>query len=286
MKKKVNIYWFVIIIAGLFSGCEKEIELELPVHQSIVVVEGWIEQNKYPEVILSLSSPYFSSIDSLSILDYAVRSAKVTIYTDDDSEILLLSSNDKYFPPQVYRARRIKGEVGKTYNIEVLFRGDTITASTTIPEPVAIDSFWFELAKNQDSLGYLYFSITDNPNQKNYYRTLTRVQNQEELFVPTRMSVYDDKYFNGEEITFTMAREASSWMENSMDHYFKIGDTVDFKLCSIDKASYDFWNTYQNEILSSANPFASTNARIKCNINHGYGVWYGSGVTFSSKIIK
>lgn len=106
MIKKSNALLFTIVI--LCFSCERYIDLEIPYHESVVVVEGWIEQNSYPQVMLSLSIPYFGSIDSNSLLDYALTVARVTISTDNDSEILTLRPNADYFPPYVYLWHQIK----------------------------------------------------------------------------------------------------------------------------------------------------------------------------------
>lgn len=281
-----HIKLFIGLIFIVFLSCEREIDLEIPQHESIIIVEGWIEQGRYPEVLLSLSAPYFGSIDSISIMDYSLTGAKVTISTDDDSEILTLTRNTKYFPPYVYEGRRMTGELNKEYHIEVIYRGDTITSSTTIPEVHELDSVWFGSVEDNDTLGLLYFQLTDNAEEKNYYRTLVKRMGKDERFIPTRTSVYDDQYFNGRTITLSLARGISSVLDTDTDSYYEVGDTVWIKFASIDKATFEFWNTYQNEIITSANPFSATNARIQSNIKNGFGIWYGSGVNIYSLIIR
>lgn len=167
---------------------------------------------------------------------------------------------------------RLRGEAGKEYRLEVIYKGDTITSTTSIPNVTQLDSLWFEPQVPADSAGLLYFQLSDNPDTKNYYRALIKVQGINERYVPTKPGVYNDTYFNGETITLSIARGISNILEIDDDIFFKTGDTIKLKFCAIDEASYEFWNTYQNEIITSANPFASTNASIKSNINNGFGI--------------
>ena len=50
------------------------------------------------------------------------------------------------------------------------------------------------------------------------------------------------------------------------------------------KEHFEFWDSLQAEIITSANPFAASNARVKSNLSEGLGVWGGYGVTFYTVI--
>src|SRR5512139_2057454 len=85
------------LVAALLSGCEKDLELDLPVTPSKLVVEGWIENGRIAEILLSHSAPYFSSIDSNTLPSMAESHAKVTLRSGNEMEILTLSPNTAYF---------------------------------------------------------------------------------------------------------------------------------------------------------------------------------------------
>jgi len=89
----------IILKILLFSRCQKELDLAVPAAPSKLLLEGWIEIGKYAEIILSHTAPYFSSIDSNSILDFAESHAKVTLFSGTNEEILTLKPNQAYFPP-------------------------------------------------------------------------------------------------------------------------------------------------------------------------------------------
>ena len=280
------IFFMLVIGSVVFTGCEKEVKLDLPSHTSEVVVEGWIEQGKAPNVLLSLTVPYFIKIDSNNLRDYAVTTAKVTVISENGLEILTLKPNNVYFPPYVYFGTEIYGETGRSYQLNVVYKGKVITAVTTIPELVRPDSVWFQHEPGSDSIGLVGFRLNDDPEVQNYYRTLTKRLGKDKRFIPTYTSVFDDKTFNGETLNLTLSRGSSSILDVENNRFFSVGDTIVLKFCSIDQASFDFWNTIQGQIITSANPFASSNARVKSNIDGGIGIWAGYAASYDTIIAR
>ena len=56
LAKKSYIIFFAFLLLFCFTACEKELELNIPHHESKIVVEGWIEQGKGAQVLLSMSA--------------------------------------------------------------------------------------------------------------------------------------------------------------------------------------------------------------------------------------
>ena len=285
----------VIIMTVFFMSCEKDITIDLPDSEEKIVVEGWIEQDNYASVILTKNSPYFSVVDSIALSKLIITDAKVTVSDGQNSEELKLTINPNYFPPLVYTGSTLKGEIGKTYYLSIEVEGKTLTAFTTIPEPIIYDSIWFEIDQPKgDSLGLVWAQYSDPPETKNFYRIFTKRINKDNKFIPIFFSIYDDVYFNGKTLTFNMYRgfetmtDETQFEEDNYDEigYFKLGDTIIVRSCSIDKAHYDFWRTIENEIYSGGNPF-STNIPVVTNIKgDGIGVWGGYGATYDTVIAK
>jgi hypothetical protein len=275
--KKILYIGFLFLVA-----CEVEPDLNIPEVQGEVVVEGWIEQGRGAEVILTLTAPFFTTIDSSNIRDYALTRAKVRVYTDTDEEVLTLGPNKKYFPPFVYYSTRLKGETGKTYHLEVTYQGDTITAVTSIPEVTPIDSAWFEVEPGIDTAGRIWIKFTDNGASEDYYRVLTRRVGKDPLFLSTLTSVFSDETINGKTVEFGFTHGITSLTEADQDRYFKAGDVVIIRLSRMDRQHFEFWNTLQAQVISSANPFSTANARIKSNITNGLGVWGGYASSYDT----
>jgi hypothetical protein len=48
----------------------------------------------------------------------------------------------------------------------------------------------------------------------------------------------------------------------------------------MDRQSFEFWSSYQDEVLNSTNPFASSLSDVRSNIEgDGLGIWGGYGVS-------
>jgi hypothetical protein len=270
---------FILLLLAIITGCEKQLDLQLPSGEQKIVVEGWIENDKNAEVILSLSAPYFSSIDSSNLLDYAVTHAKVTLTAGDQTEILTLKPNQAYFPPFVYRSVDIRGEPGGTYSLEIVLNRDTLTATTTIPALVALDSVWFASDPGMEG-GRIWARLTDRADQVNFYRVLYRRKGKDSRYLPGSLSTFSDVLFNGHTAEMAFTRGMTSMLSSSEDKKFYPDDTVSIKICSIDRDQFEFWNGYQNEVLSAANPLSTGNYMLKSNINGGLGVWTGYGATY------
>lgn len=270
----------------LFFSCTEEIELILPLSENEIVVEGWIEQNRYPIVYLTLSVPFTSEIDSSALYDQIVSQAKVTVSCDNQSEILTLKLNDNQYPPKYYSGTEMKGVAGKRYDLKIEYKGKVVTAATTIPQPPHLDSIFFQLEEGEDVKGHLYFDFTDNAASKDYYRTFAQVKHKDKRFYPTLLNSFDDQYFNGENIRFVLYKGYKTLDDYSAENkYFLKGDTVVIKFCSVDKEHFDFWNSYQGKVLNITS-FTSSFNKIKSNINGGLGVWGGYGAGYRQVIIK
>lgn len=283
MRNNINILLFFSLILTL--SCD-DFELELPDYDSQIVVDGWIEQGKTPKVILTLSAAYFSEIDSVSLRDLVVTRAKVVVSDGETTEILTLRPNDEYFPPYVYEGIDMRGEVGKTYTLEVIYSDEYLTASTTIPSPVFMDSLWFELDEGEDSLGFIWARFQDNPIERNFYRLQTKRAGIDDKYVPTFIPNYDDKLFNGEEIEFAIYKGEENPLAGEGSIHFTLGDTIFLQVNSIDEQHYEFWKAVQQEKFNAGNPLASSNAKITTNINGGLGNWGGYGSTVYRMVAK
>ena len=260
--------------------------LHLPDDSGQMVVEGWIEQGQSPHILLSLSAPFFSEIDSSTLRNYAVLRAKVTVTGENQSEILTLKPNTTYFPPYYYFGTEIVGKLNSTYTLNIENKGVVYSATTTIPELVRPDSVWFERLITDDTLGLLWIKFTDNAQSVNFYRTQTKRLGKDTRFVPTLTSAFSDELFNGEQITIFRKRGQGSVLEIANDQYYSVGDTVVLKFSSIDKKSYDFWHSVQLNQISSSNPFAASEIKVASNIQDGLGSWCGYASVYDTVIAK
>lgn len=74
--KKIH---FLLLSFCLLFSCEKEIDLDFPEHENQYVVEGYIEKNSPPLILLSKSDSYYSTISVDAVLESLVSGAEIQI---------------------------------------------------------------------------------------------------------------------------------------------------------------------------------------------------------------
>jgi len=276
----------VTMMVGI-TCCDDSLDLNIPDPDDKIVIDGWIENGQYAKVLLTANTPYFSSLDSSSIRNLVLTKAKVTLSDGDRSEILILRRNENYFPPFIFEGNEIKGDTGRTYTITAEYGGKMASGTTTIPANVRLDTLYFLKKEHSDSLGTIYIEFTDPSEIRNYYRILTQVRGKDVRFLSSMIMGISDTYFSGQKFGFSIFKGQKSYISSARNEYFSLGDTVGIKFCTIDKAHYEFWNTFQDEVLNTGNPFASSQSVIRSNIKgDGLGIWGGYGVSYYTLIIK
>jgi hypothetical protein len=281
-----NLVLFTIFYFAAIS-CSEDLNLNLQEPDDKIVIDGWIDNGQFSKVLLTRNSPYFSSIDSASIRSLVLTRAKVTISDGEKSEILILRRNNDYFPPYIYEGNEIIGDTGKIYTITAEYGGKTAWANTTIPPSVRLDTAFFSLEPGSDSLGTIFVEFTDPPEAKNYYRIMTKRIGKDHRYYSTMIMGFDDIFFNGRQFGFSISRGPESFLSTQSNKYFNLGDSVSIRFCTIDKDHYDFWKSFQNEVLNVSNPFASSLSDIKSQVQgDGLGIWGGYGVSYYTLKIK
>lgn len=286
LKLKISCIVCAILTFFLYA-CENQPDYYSGYEPSIIV-EGEIELNSYPKVIITRNIPYYVTVDSADLIYLILRQAKVTVSDGTNSEILTLQFNQEEFPPFYYSGNEIKGQAGKTYYLDIEYGEKRITSTIAIPYPVVLDSVWFHPNTPGDSLGKISARLRDNGALHNYYKTYTKIQSKQTDFYPTLISLFDDKLFNGQNYTFYLSRGPESFLDlRHTDSDFRRGDTVQLKIATIDEACFKFWQGYNREVVNGANPFASSFHHIESNIQgDGKGIWGGYGSSVYTVINK
>jgi hypothetical protein len=285
MKKTIsNIILLISILVSIIC-CEPNLELSIRQPDDRIVIDGWIESGEFASVLLTSNAPFFSTLDSASIRDLVLSRAKVSIVNKGDTSILNLKKNENYFPPVIYQTLNFKGISGEKYTIIAEYGGKTAVAETGIPEPVPIDTLYYGPSDLEDSLRIVYLEFTDPPG-KNYYRIFVRRVNKEKRFKSTFIMALNDIYFSERKAYISLAGISESMLSNQGENFFVAGDTIQLKLCTMDKISFDFWSSFQDEQINVNNPFASSIAEVKSNVKGGLGVWSGYGVSKGEIVLK
>lgn len=274
MRKQFAKYSLVLLmVMGLFQACEKNITVDIPKAEKRIVVEGYVEKGRSPIVQLSYSSSYFDALDSNSIKELSIKGAIVKV-NDGTTEITLTELD----PTQGYLyldlTNSMIGTEGKTYTLYVEIDGKVVTASTKLTGAVPLDSVWYKVDGNRDSLGFIWAKLSDPDTLGNAYRWFAKRVNKDSSFIPPPGSVFEDKFINGKSFDFAYNRGSVPNEEEveAERGYFKRGDTVVVKFCTMDQDHFKFWRSQINQAQSNGNPFSSP-APIESNITGGLGVW-------------
>lgn len=251
-----------------------------------VVVDGSIEIGSFAKVVLTYSMPIDAKIDSSTYYDVVNTRAKVTIYDDEQSEILTLVKRKNSFPPHYYTTRKIKGVAGKTYWLEVIFYGDTLRSQTTIPTTTPISKIWTQQHASDSTQRYVWIQMCDDAATKNYYRIFTMIKGKQKDYVPTYQSAFQDDFFNGTCPGIMLYKGIENFYDKKRTDTFTVGDTVFVKMSSIDKQSFLFWNNYEKEVFNSGNPFAGHGSNLTSNIEEGIGIWCGYASSYYPIVIQ
>ena len=257
MKKLFTYTLIVFVLTCLFMSCRKDIDVKLPEYKQKLVVEASIETNGFPIVLLSWSVPFFGDFDFSQPGNAFVKGAFITVSDGTITDTLKeLDPNTGY----VYIGTKITGQVGKLYYLTVTVNGKTYSADTYINPPVALDSLFFK--GEQDSLGFMWARLTEPAGLGNNYRWFATRLNKNELYAAPFSSVFDDKFVDGKSFEFGYERgpqpnEIQEYNDDPERGFYKRGDTVVVKFCTIGRKEYLFWNSYYLNKSSNGNPFSS-----------------------------
>jgi hypothetical protein len=289
-----------LILAGVslfIIACEKNVTVEVPKVEEGIVVEGRIEIDTFPIVFLSRTLPFFGEISANEIQSNTITGA--TVVVDDGFTIDTLVQIDPGYG--IYFGSQMRGVEGRTYKLSVNAEGKTLTSITTIPHTIKLDSVWWKVNGNRDSLGFAWAHLTDPDTNGNCFQWYAKRINKytygknngrqkDSTFVAGPGSAFEDKFFNAKSFDFNFARGAFSFSEKEDDNnderfYFKRGDTIVVKFCSIDRNTFEFWRTEETQVQNNGNPFGSP-APISGNIEGGLGIWGGYAASYDTIIAQ
>lgn len=277
----------------LLMSCEKELNIEPKNPGQVLAVDASIENDAPPQVILTNSFKYFSTLSLAQLSDAFVRGAKVTI--DDGMNTTLLKeyafpfgsgSIVFYTSDSTLGPNRMLGKLNTAYTLTIEVGGQTYTAKTTIPPlKKTVDSLWWKPApENPDTNRVVLFTrVTDPPGLGDFIRYFT--SRNDSAFLPGFNSVFDDRVIDGTtyEIQVDRGVDRNQPIDREEYGFFRRGDTVVAKLANIDKAHYDFWRTWEQAQTNLGNPFGVP-VKIMGNISNG-GLGYFGGYAAQQKTL-
>lgn len=268
---------FIIVSAVciLFYSCEKEETY----NSERLVVEGWIESGDNPVILitktLSLNQDFWYNGELNQLV---ALWAKVFI-DDGDTCVRLLNRIDRnYYPPFYYTTPDIIGKPGKTYKLTIEYQGLIVTAETTIPQPIPLDSIVYNQLPGSDSLFEINAYFKDVENEHNYCGFYTRIKNRETRYYPSILGLFDDRdYSNPDNVSVKVFPGLYKIPQNKYKNCYSLSDTVAVKFSQMDSVSYAVMKSYLDLVNMSEMALFPETDNMKTNINGGLGYWCGFG---------
>lgn len=300
-----------LLLICFLTSCETEFTPESIENAEQIVVEGYIEagENAGPTyVILTKSLPFFDEINQETFNNIFINDAEVKVFDGENEFILSELCISELTPEQMEIASEFLGvdansegvefcvyidlfqqitpEIGGRYDLTVKIGEETLTATTTIPELVALDSLKFipSPGEDVDTLAQLEAYVQDPAGIDNYYRYSTQINS--EPMIGGVPSVTDDRLFDGQFFAFPIAkaeRRDAEFNTTTYGYYF-VGDTLTMRWANVDKEHFDFWNTLEFNALNQG-PFSSY-TRVDSNIEGGIGIWGGYATKYYTLIVE
>ncbi len=223
---------------------------------------------------------------------------------DDVSEILGIPVGQlEAFDVCAYTTFNLVGTAGTQYSLTVDYGTHHLESTTKIPETVELEDVRFEVISSlpNDSLGFLFANLTDPDTLGNAYRWFAKRINHYPMWVPEENlrgqqkdnrfiaplgSVNDDAFFNGLSFEFAFYRgdEPNTGKFDDLNiesGFFKIGDTVVVRGCTMDRLAYRFINSFEDQIVNQGSPFAIP-ANLQTNVTGGLGAFIGYGAVYDT----
>lgn len=291
--KKYKFFLLFLLTICLMTSCKKEITFDTGEFNEHPVIEGYIENEDYPWVLITKNLAFFEPLN----LDYTNINDLMKLFVIDATVIVsngviddtlvfginpLILEGNFVWPPVKYQGSKILGEVGGTYTLTVIIDDKTYTSTTTITPLAVPDSVWFVQDNRYDTLGAVYAKFRDDPNQKNYYKYYTKRFGKDNYYIAGSYSLWEDSFFNGREFEVFVMRgsgyESYSSNNNSNEtaetaFLFHVYDTVSVKVVTMDNRSFQFWRTLGGNA-------------VETNIDGGaIGVWCGYGTYYCDPLV-
>lgn len=269
-------YIFLMLIAAV--SCQPQ----LPESPEMLVVEGWIENDAAPVVLVT--SSVSATLDEKNISDllgHVALNATVTVTHNGQKYRLTPTLSDEYLLKMCYTTNQLKGETGGTYQLQIDWKGMHAEAVTTILPSGNIDSTAVERHPTIDTLYILKAHIVAAPEVR-YYKFFSMASGKDSTYNASNIGTFDSQLQNDEMMAVNRGR-TNPIEEN--EFYYTLGDSVNFKLASIDVNAYNFWSKFDENVMFSHIALIPYSSNLQGNIQGGLGYWFGYGTsTYSVKI--
>ncbi|MBB6270282.1 hypothetical protein HDF26_000709 [Pedobacter cryoconitis] len=229
MMKRIIGVFYLVILAAMFSACEKVIDVKLDGSATQIVIEGQITANAGPyQVRISETKDFEGDNNFVGRNDGVVEIKDLTSGVAET----LTSKNGG-----VYETGAMRGMSGHTYQMTVKLSGKTYIATSTIPlEAIKVDKLYAKRFELDADKIYMVPVYTDPVGKGNYYRLRQWVNNvQIKGSFVRNDDATDGRTYDNQLYYDTDAKVGNPRINN--------GDLMTVELQCIDKGTYDYFRT-------------------------------------------
>ncbi len=279
MKKLIVLLFTLCLVA-----CNTDYEVK---YEPRLVVEGWIDNDGYPIVLLTTTVPITEKKHQLNELgNHILRWARVTIDNGEEEVVLTGKLDRRYFPPYVYTTGRMRGEVGRKYHLTIDYEDFHAEAETTIPPPPTLDSLRIRPCEDNDTLYQLHAFFHDDLSEHRYYKFFNIIGTDSRMFLSSYMQTISNEVFTpNEEQDISIYKGRLVTDRSRYVPYFHASDTIFVKFVRMDSLSFQLWNQMEHNMTLGNFPITSAKTNPHFNIRGGIGYWCGYGATFHPVIV-
>lgn len=264
----------------LISGCSEKIDFNLPTESSgKLVIEGRItDSTMVHKVKLSRITPYF---DNSSITTESGATVSIT-----DGSVVFNLTESGTTPGTYETAPTVKGEIGKTYTLNVLTsNGESYSASSELKRvpKIGISAKDTVSLFTQDPFIALFYwgKDPDGVGDHYFYRVYIDGALDNDSLSEMSREIADDELVDG----ITFVDEIYDFYYFGMDRFEKDTLTVQAEILSITEDEFDFIIGVKLETDWKGTIFDGPSANPKSNVSNGGFGYFGASAVRKSNLI-
>lgn len=319
-----SIYTLSILAILLFTSCERDSYIELPAHNSMLVINC-----KFNTDSLWL----FRVSESLSMLDTAniKYNTSATIKILKDGQVVETLNNANQIKDGFYQSRT-QPEIAETYSIEVSSNGfPTATASETLPKSIQVEDIETEIFVTEhyrdeyevyDDEGNIMpdtmevfeywefnynisFVINDNSDESNYYSFFMYTQDtsyawNEETFEEdtSKLAIYKNTvYLESNDPSVVILNNSTIFNDElfngknkritfkGVGYSDKPSQRYYLKINALSEAYDNYERSYELYWNKDGDPFSEP-VQVYSNVNNGFGIFAGFSAATDSVDVR
>lgn len=240
------------LIAALFiiilSSCEKVIDIDLKNTDPVIVIEANVDDIFGPHLVkISQTKPFTDDNNFVPVL-----SAEVSLKDLTENRTYIFRDATQ---TGNYVSVDFKGTPGNKYELSVIANNKTYTATSTMPQKVALDSLTItELSFFGESQKFIQVNYNDPANIANQYNYVLHVNGE----IRNAYYVDSDRFNDGKKVTNTIF---------NADPELKKGDEISIEFQCIDNNIYRYFFAISQISGNGGPPTAPANPTS--NFNNG-----------------